>query len=233
MLFPKNCLVLTLITVPALAWAPSSMSTRKRGGTVLFGYLDDISKYTKAEERETEEFDRSKTDMAEEDKDRYGVGDWSNFVDFEEFDGGDGQMGVAGDGSKGLEKEWKNQAHMTSRARSARNAWGSSSGYADELVEKGMEATRAQQLENWQNQQELRNARNSHKAITDAFDAVESTGEEDWRTLSKFGVERNQEFDLDETFGEVTVGNTVYHHIELNSRVNRAEVFEFNLLVRD
>jgi hypothetical protein len=32
--------------------------------------------------------------------DRLGPGDWSTYVEFDEFDGGDGQMGVAGDGKK-------------------------------------------------------------------------------------------------------------------------------------
>jgi hypothetical protein len=65
-------------------------------------------------------------------------------------------MGVAGDGQKGLEKEWKGSAEMAkSKTMSAKNAWGKSSGYADTLISQGMEATRAQQLENWQNQQEV------------------------------------------------------------------------------
>ena len=38
--------------------------------------------------------------MAKEDVDRFGVGDWDSYVEFNEFDGGDGQMGVAGDGNK-------------------------------------------------------------------------------------------------------------------------------------
>lgn len=41
--------------------------------------------------------------MSQEDIDRYGPGTMADFVDFEEFDGGDGQMGVAGDGQAGLE----------------------------------------------------------------------------------------------------------------------------------
>lgn len=142
-------------------------------------------------------------------------------------------MGVAGDGNKGLEKEWQGEASIhKSRARSAKNAWGTSTGYADELRAQGVETSRAQQLENWQNQQEVRNMRNQQRYLTDQFDnAEESSPDEDWRKLSKFGVERNQDFDLDDAFGAVVPGQ-VYHHFEMQSRAGRAEVAEFNLLVR-
>lgn len=105
-------------------------------------------------------------------------------------------MGVAGDGNKGLEKEWKGQASMgKSKMMSAKNAWGSTSGrdgYAAKLIEEGMEATRAQQFENWQNQQEVLASRKAHRYMTDDFDGETTTAEEDWRKLSKFGVERNE-----------------------------------------
>jgi hypothetical protein len=105
----------------------------------------------------------------------------------------DGQMGVAGDGNKGLEKEWKGQASMgKSKMMSAKNAWGSSSGYAAKLIDEGMEATRAQQFENWGNQQEVLASRKAHRYMTDDFDSETSTADEDWRKLSKFGVERNE-----------------------------------------
>merc|ERR1712161_132817 len=63
------------------------------------------------------------------------------------FDGGDGQMGVAGDGASGLDKSDfatgslnTNVAKVStidkSKARSAKNAWGTSTGYADKLIEK-------------------------------------------------------------------------------------------------
>jgi hypothetical protein len=102
-------------------------------------------------------------------------------------------MGVAGDGNKGLEKDWKGQAAMgKSKMMSAKNAWGSSSGYAAKLIDEGMEATRAQQFENWGNQREVNAARQAHRHTTDDFDNVASTVDEDWRKLSKFGVERNE-----------------------------------------
>jgi hypothetical protein len=105
----------------------------------------------------------------------------------------DGQMGVAGDGNKGLEKAWKGEATMAkSRSMSAKNAWGSGSGYAAKLIEEGMEATKAQQFENWQNQREVVAKRKAHSYMTDNFDTETSTVDEDWRKLSKFGVERNE-----------------------------------------
>ena len=72
---------------------------------------------------------------------------------------------------------------------SAKNAWGKSTGYAETLIEQGVESVRAQQIENWRNQQELREKKNAHMRMTEDYDQV--TYEEDWRTLSKFGVQRN------------------------------------------
>lgn len=230
MLVSKSCLILALSAVPAMSWAPSfSFSTTKN--TALLGYLDNLSRELQGvpDEEKEAELDRNAMNLEKEKQDRFGVGDWSGFVDFDEFDGGDGQMGVAGDGKKGLDKAWKKEAHFAnSRARSAKNAWGTSTGYAEELKNQGIESTRAQQLENWANQQELRNARNQQRFMSDSFDQGPSA-DDDWRKLSKFGVDRNQNFDLDQAFGAVIPG-PVTHHIELVSRVNRAEVFEFNLL---
>jgi hypothetical protein len=102
-------------------------------------------------------------------------------------------MGVAGDGNKGLEKAWKGEAKMAkSKMMSAKNAWGSNSGYAAKLISEGMEASRAQQMENWHSQQEVLASRKAHRYMTDDFDGETSTADEDWRKLSKFGVERNE-----------------------------------------
>jgi hypothetical protein len=144
---------------------------------------------------------------------------------------GDGQMGVAGDGKKGLEKEWTGATQMAkSKTMSAKNAWGKSTGYAEKLIdEKGMDTSRAQQLENWMNQQEVLAERKQHRFMTEDYDKVET--DEDWRNLSKFGVERNQEFDLNEAFGAVQPGNDLQGVIELNSRINQPKVYEFKLKV--
>jgi hypothetical protein len=101
-------------------------------------------------------------------------------------------MGVAGDGNKKLEKFGSDVSPMLAKSKvmSAKNAWGKSTGYAETLMSQGVEEVRAQQLENWHNQQELRAKKNEHIRMTDDFDQV--TYEEDWRTLAKFGVERNQ-----------------------------------------
>jgi hypothetical protein len=88
-----------------------------------------------------------------------------------------------------------------------------------------MEATRAQQLENWQNQQEVLRARHDHRFMTDDFDQIGA--DEDWRKLASFGVERNQDFDLDATFGPVRAGDRIEGTIELQGRLNRFEVHEF------
>ena len=36
-----------------------------------------------------------------------------------------------------------------SRYNTAKNAWGTNTGYADTLIEQGVDTSRAQQLENW------------------------------------------------------------------------------------
>ena len=124
------------------------------------------------------------------------------FIEFNEFDGGDGQMGVAGDGQKGLEK-MDNVPMMgssvlksldKSKMMSAKNAWGTSTGYAEELLSKNpkMDTSRAQQLENWQNQQEVRRKTQQQQEMAEQYGQANWDEEENWRSLAKFGVERNQ-----------------------------------------
>ena len=100
---------------------------------------------------------------------------YDGFIDAEGFDGGDGQVGVIGDGKNAMEEYDMNQAVEVRRKNmvggsesklNAKNAWGTSTGYAEELKKKGMVAyneygedvmqQKRQQLENWRNQQELR-----------------------------------------------------------------------------
>lgn len=202
-----------------------------RSPTVVKGYLDDLSKdvtpVDDVPDVVAESFEA--TQMAKEQVDRYGAGSFKDFVDFDEFDGGDGQMGVAGDGQKGLEKMGGGPSFATSKFRSAKNAWGSSTGYADELRQKGVETSRAQQLENWANQREVHAKNLQTKYMADEYDKVTQAGEEDWRTLAKFGVERNQDFDLNEKMGAVTVGN-VDGTIQLSSQLNKPAIHEMSVL---
>ena len=202
----------------------------KKQLTARYGYLDDISQYTNIPGDEEEEVDESiaATNLAKEKKDRYGVGDWGDFQDFEEFDGGDGQMGVAGDGQKGLEKMGSSPSFASSKMMSAKNAWGTSNGYAETLREKGVETSRAQQLENWHNQQEVNARKNQMKAQMEDFDSVQYSDEENWRSLAKFGIERNQEFDLGDVFGETVVGE-VTDTIDLHSSIGSMSYKEFSV----
>mmetsp|Transcript_14009 Transcript_14009/g.17653 ORF Transcript_14009/g.17653 Transcript_14009/m.17653 type:complete len:301 (+) Transcript_14009:72-974(+) len=213
----------------AAAFAPQFTSS-SRTRLVVKGYLDDLQKDLQAPDATPDVVAESHeaTDMKEEDVDRFGAGSFEDFVEFNEFDGGDGQMGVAGDGSKGLDKMDNTPSFAASKFRSAKNAWGTDSGYADELRAKGVETSRAQQLENWNNQQEIRQRNQQMKYMSEQFDAV--TADEDWRTLAKFGVERNTEVDLDATLGEVTVGDNIEGVIELKSNMNYPTVHEFSLL---
>lgn len=61
--------------------------------TRVQGYLDDLSKDLYAPDANPDIIAESKasTDMNKESIDRYGPGDFSQFVDFNEFDGGDGR----------------------------------------------------------------------------------------------------------------------------------------------
>ena len=100
-------------------------------------------------------------------------------------------MGVAGDGQKGLEKFGDDIAPKLAKSKtmSAKVAWGTTTGYSDSLREKGIDTARAQQLENWANQQELRQKRLDH---TRNLDSYETKVDENWRELASFGIERNQ-----------------------------------------
>jgi len=138
-------------------------------------------------------------------------------------------MGVAGDGNTKLEK-FDMSSVAKSRDISAKNAWGTSTGYADELIDKGVEAQRAQQLENWKNQQEVLAAKKNQRYMTDQFDNAD-TGEASQWNLGKFGAERTQDFDLNEEFGEVVAGD-IEGTIELKANINQFAVQEFNVKVR-
>jgi hypothetical protein len=135
---------------------------------------------------------REATNMPADQVDRAGPGSWDQFVDFDEFDGGDGQMGVAGDGNSKL-AAFDMSAMAKSKTMSAKNAWGKSTGYADDLIAKGVDTQRAQQLENWNNQQEvLASRKEQQRYMTDDYDQVGGGEDDNWRNLAKFGVERNQ-----------------------------------------
>jgi len=207
-----------------------------RAPLTVKGYLDDLSNelYAPEDAPDIEGDAAEANQMAKEDLDRFGPGNWNEFVEFSEFDGGDGQMGVAGDGKDGLDKDEFNSPQLVtmdkSQARSSKNAWGSSSGYADALIAKNqnMDTSRAQQLENWHQQQEVRRRGNEMKKMAEEFDSVASAGEEDWRTLAKFGVERNTDANLNEEFGEVIPGD-IEGVIELHSNMNQGTAHTLSL----
>jgi hypothetical protein len=182
--------VLLLALESASAFVPHAQS---RSPTLLKGYLDglidpnepDPNPDLVAESREA-------TNMPADQVDRAGPGSWDQFVDFDEFDGGDGQMGVAGDGNSKL-AAFDMSAMAKSKTMSAKNAWGKSTGYADALIAKGVDNQRAQQLENWNNQQEvLASRKEQQRYMTDDYDQVGGGEDDNWRNLAKFGVERNQ-----------------------------------------
>jgi hypothetical protein len=187
---------ISAIALVAALPSASAFVLQKTGSsqaTFLKGYLDDLTSDLYAEDSNPnpDEEDRDANKMDEKDKDRYGVGSWDNYVEFDEFDGGDGQMGVAGDGNKMLAK-FDMSSMAKSKTMSAKNAWGTDSGYANKLVSEGVDIQRAQQLENWHNQQEVLNKRKAQRSMIDDFDTNTDADEENWRELAKFGVERTQ-----------------------------------------
>ena len=155
--------------------------------TAVRGYLDDLGAIG-PEEVVEEDDSREATKMSKDKVSNFGVGSWEGFVDFNEFDGGDGQMGVAGDGDSKLDKFDMSQM-AKSKTMSAKNAWGTNNGYGDTLRAKGVETSRAQQLENWHNQQEVLQKRKQQRYLTDEFD--KTTEDVNWRNLASFGVGRN------------------------------------------
>lgn len=201
----------------------------RRSPHALNGYLDDLSSDLNKETEvvNPDEDSREANKMEKKDIQSYGPGNFEGFVDFDEFDGGDGQMGVAGDGDKGLEK-MGGGPQIASRSMSAKNAWGTSTGYAQELIDSGTETARAQQIENWRNQREVHAKNLDQKYMTDAYDAANSNADEDWRSLAKFGVERNQDFDMNEVLGEVTLGQ-IDEVIEIHTNMNQMAYKEFSL----
>lgn len=206
--------------------------SHRAASTSLKGYLDDLTSelYGPDSNPNPEEESREATKLDKSKVSNFGVGSFEDYVDFgDEFDGGDGQMGVAGDGNKGLEK-MDGGPQIASRSMSAKNAWGTSTGYADELVNKNpsMDTARAQQLENWANQQEVRMKNQQLKSMAETFDQDQSSEEENWRQLANFGVERVTDTDLDEEFGAVTAGD-IEGVIELKSTINRVVVHDMYL----
>lgn len=210
----------------------------------LQGYLDDLTEELRAPVIETDVIAESRetNKMKKADIDRFGPGKFDSYVEFDEFDGGDGQTGCVGDGKPALAKfgddtdelivksgsAGASRVRSTSKERSAKVAWGTNRGYADTLRNEGMETSRAQQLENWANQQEVRKQRVRARELTEMSDQV-SDHTEDWRQLVKFGGERVTEFDYDEEFGPVSVGNDIEGEIVIKSQLNRINTFEIPL----
>lgn len=148
--------------------------------------IDDVEEKTYEEKAMWKKYNEDQAGIKQE-----GVNptNYEGFVDTEGFDGGDGQVGVVGDGSNHLESFDETGAvvkKMGTGAQTARikgeaiggseskarqkNAFGMMTGYADKLKEEGMVelneygedmlAARRQQLENWANQRALKAEQN-------------------------------------------------------------------------
>ncbi len=83
-----------LLVVVLLSWEASwaftpSFPRSVPSTTVLRGRLDDLSKdlYGADPNPDIEKDSREATKLAKDKVDRFGAGDWKDFVDFDEFDG--------------------------------------------------------------------------------------------------------------------------------------------------
>ena len=116
------------VAVSGFANPATKIASGVRTATTLHGYLDDLSKelYQPVDQPEGDDSHQA-TDLDKKQVDRYGVGNWNDYVEFDEFDGGDGQMGVAGDGNKvsqkqrQKERERERETEKSGDARGGRN----------------------------------------------------------------------------------------------------------------
>ncbi|CAM9603253.1 unnamed protein product [Chrysoparadoxa australica] len=132
--------------------------------------------------------------VAPSDKNHGSIGDkYVGLTDGDSFDGGDGQVGCVGDGSNALDsfesqevvKVEVKKSMVVESKQMQRNAFGSSTGYAEELKKQGMVdidkktgvdklQVRRQQLENWQAQQKLKEEQKAKLARLDSITGAES-----------------------------------------------------------
>jgi len=102
------------------------------------------------------------TKMDKDEIQQYGPGDFTQYTDSSSshlFDGGDSEMGLSGDGNTGIRQIGRDVSPHMVRTLGAKmdQAPSPSMSYTDALMQNnpGMDATRAQQLENWATQQEI------------------------------------------------------------------------------
>lgn len=116
----------------------------------------DVPDHSSNIERESTKMDKDKIS-------HYGPGDFAQYVDHDSsdlFDGGDSEMGLAGDGNLGLRRIGRDVSPHMTRTLIAKVdsvvATVHSTSYADELLsDQRMDVARAQQLENWATQNEI------------------------------------------------------------------------------
>ena len=118
----------------------------------------DVPDHSSNIERESTKMDKDKIR-------HYGPGDFDQYVDHDSsdlFDGGESEMGLAGDGNLGLGRIGRDVSPHMTRTLIAKVDWEvatvhTSTSYADELLsdQHNMDVARAQQLKNWATQNEI------------------------------------------------------------------------------
>jgi len=187
-------LALALLAGSACAFSPAPLPLRLVKSSCLpsprqASYLSEIEgedARRKREQKEGKAYMKYEKENAGNAREGLMATDYDDFVDDDGFDGGDGQVGVVGDGTNAMEKFDMSGTVQTGNARSRikgeqirgseskktrANVFGHTTGYAEELKEKGMSSVdeygedklyqRRQQLENWRNQRELRAQQNA------------------------------------------------------------------------
>mmetsp|Transcript_6723 Transcript_6723/g.10093 ORF Transcript_6723/g.10093 Transcript_6723/m.10093 type:complete len:317 (-) Transcript_6723:98-1048(-) len=134
------------------------------------------------------DMERQGADFTKMDKSQirqYGPGDFAQYEDHHpsDFDGGDSEMGLSGDGNVGLQKFGRDiSPHMagTLTAKIDQAPVADSMSYTDGLLQSnpGMDAVRAQQLENWATQKEIATANRYMNEVAQTYQDGLSTDNE-------------------------------------------------------
>jgi len=178
---PRRVVACAALLAGTGALVPAPVRTQQRSLERRVSYLSEVEEAGKEKHKEGVELPTNPRDHAlVTESVNEGPANYDGFIDAADgFDGGDGQVGVVGDGTNAMETFDKSQAVEqqgrlrvnnaiggTESKKTQKNVWGYSTGYAEELKARGMVdidefgedrlKARRQQLENFRNQAEVR-----------------------------------------------------------------------------